>query len=68
MPVDNWNRTEYAYEKQDFGKWTLTLPPNADGTPKIKHLSEIKVKIVTISLVWFDYRQLFTKIWFCRLL
>lgn len=41
--VDNWNRTEFPYEKEDYGKWSLTLPPNADGSPRIQHLSEIKV-------------------------
>jgi len=40
---NSWNRTEIPYQKNDFGKWTLTLPPNPDGTPRISHLSEIKV-------------------------
>jgi len=42
---NNWNRTEIPFERQEFGKWVLTIPPNPDGTPKIGHLSEIKVVV-----------------------
>jgi 1,4-alpha-glucan branching enzyme len=41
--LDSWNRTELPFTKLDFGKWSLTLSPNPDGSPRIKHLSEIKV-------------------------
>jgi len=41
--IDNWNRENYPYKKLEYGKWELTIPPNSDGTPVIKHLSEIKV-------------------------
>ncbi|CAL8082225.1 unnamed protein product [Orchesella dallaii] len=42
---NNWNRTEFPYQKLDFGKWSLNLPPNTDGTPMIPHLTEVKVII-----------------------
>lgn len=41
--IDNWNRENYPYKKLEYSKWELTIPPNSDGTPAIKHLSEIKV-------------------------
>ncbi|XP_043282623.1 1,4-alpha-glucan-branching enzyme isoform X2 [Venturia canescens] len=40
---NNWDRTKNSYKKLEFGKWELKLPPNADGTCPIKHLSEVKV-------------------------
>lgn len=43
MLLDGWNRTTNSYKKLDYGKWELHLPPNADGSCPIKHLSEIKI-------------------------
>lgn len=43
VSLDKWNRTEFPYTKEEYGKWSLTIPPNSDGTPRIRHLSEIKV-------------------------
>lgn len=40
---NNWQWEATPYKKLPFGKWELTLPPNADGSCPIKHLSEIKV-------------------------
>ncbi|XP_063971944.1 1,4-alpha-glucan-branching enzyme [Diachasmimorpha longicaudata] len=40
---NNWDRKKNPYTKQEFGKWELKLPPNADGTCPIKHLSEVKI-------------------------
>ncbi|XP_061928017.1 1,4-alpha-glucan-branching enzyme isoform X2 [Apis cerana] len=40
---NSWNRTANSYKKLDYGKWELHLPPNADGSCPIKHLSEIKI-------------------------
>ncbi|XP_021962387.1 1,4-alpha-glucan-branching enzyme [Folsomia candida] len=42
---NKWNRTEFPYTKEEYGKWSLTIPPNSDGTPRIRHLSEIKVVV-----------------------
>lgn len=44
---NGWNRDSHPYNKLEFGKWELILPPNSDGTPVIKHLSEIKVVVQT---------------------
>lgn len=40
---DGWNKTANSYKKLDYGKWELHLPPNADGSCPIKHLSEVKI-------------------------
>ncbi|XP_055372487.1 1,4-alpha-glucan-branching enzyme [Condylostylus longicornis] len=42
---NNWQWESHPFKKLDFGKWELIIPPNSDGTPQIKHLSEIKVII-----------------------
>lgn len=42
---DNWQWEATPYRKLDFGKWELRIPALEDGTPPIKHLSEIKVII-----------------------
>ncbi|XP_023311807.1 1,4-alpha-glucan-branching enzyme [Anoplophora glabripennis] len=44
---NGWNRDSHPYNKLEFGKWELILPPNSDGTPAIKHLSEIKIVVQT---------------------
>ncbi|XP_001361183.3 1,4-alpha-glucan-branching enzyme [Drosophila persimilis] len=42
---NNWHWESHPFKKLEFGKWELHLPPNADGSPQIKHLSEIKIII-----------------------
>ncbi|XP_017040833.1 1,4-alpha-glucan-branching enzyme [Drosophila ficusphila] len=42
---NNWHWESHPFKKLDFGKWELHLPPNEDGSPAIKHMSEIKVII-----------------------
>lgn len=46
---NNWQWEQHPYKNLGYGKWELKLPPNSDGTPPIKHLSEIKVIIRTKS-------------------
>lgn len=43
--IDNWNRTATPYKRMEYGKWELHLPPNADGSCPLKHLSEVKIII-----------------------
>ncbi len=40
---NNWHTSSHPYEKLEFGKWQLKMPPNADGTPMLHHLSEVKL-------------------------
>nr|XP_023024879.1 1,4-alpha-glucan-branching enzyme [Leptinotarsa decemlineata] len=42
---NGWNRDSHPYKKLDYGKWELVLPPDQNGMPAIKHLSEIKVVV-----------------------
>lgn len=46
---NNWNSSSHPYTRLEFGKWQLTLPPNADGSAQLSHLSEIKIVVETHS-------------------
>lgn len=46
---NNWNRDAHPYQRLQYGKWELHLPPNQDGSCQIKHLSEVKVVVRTLS-------------------
>ena len=47
---NDWKRLEYNYEKLDFGKWRINIPPKEDGTCRIpfdskdSFVSSFKVK------------------------
>lgn len=43
--IDNWHWLDTPYKKLEYGKWELHLPPNADGSCPLKHLSEVKIII-----------------------
>ncbi|XP_071531401.1 1,4-alpha-glucan-branching enzyme isoform X3 [Panulirus ornatus] len=44
---NDWNKVSHPFKKQDFGKWEITLPANADGSCPIKHMARVKVGILT---------------------
>ncbi|XP_040194692.1 1,4-alpha-glucan-branching enzyme isoform X2 [Rana temporaria] len=46
---NGWNPFSHPYNKLDFGKWELHIPPNEDKSPQIHHGSKIKVVIKTKS-------------------
>ncbi|XP_071994638.1 1,4-alpha-glucan-branching enzyme isoform X1 [Engystomops pustulosus] len=46
---NNWNPFSHPYQKLDFGKWELHIPPKEDKSPVIQHGSKIKVVIKTKS-------------------
>lgn len=46
---NGWNRTSHPFTKHEFGKWRIDLPPSDDGSPLIKHLSEVKIVVRTHS-------------------
>ncbi|CDW53286.1 1,4 alpha glucan branching enzyme [Trichuris trichiura] len=43
---NNWDQYSHPYDRMDFGKWELYIPPNIDGTCPVKHGSTIKVVVV----------------------
>lgn len=47
IDIDNWQWEANPFEKLEFGKWELVIPPRQDGTPAIQHGSEVKVIIRT---------------------
>ncbi|KAI8521139.1 1,4-alpha-glucan branching enzyme [Branchiostoma belcheri] len=42
---NGWNKTSHAFKKLPFGKWELVLPPKADGSCPIDHLSKYKLVV-----------------------
>lgn len=40
---NGWQWEANEFKKLPFGKWELILPPNEDGSCRIRHLSEVKV-------------------------
>ncbi|KRX26342.1 1,4-alpha-glucan-branching enzyme [Trichinella nelsoni] len=42
---NNWDRTAHPYDRKDFGKWELYIPPNADGSCPIPHKSVLKIMV-----------------------
>ncbi|KAI0987799.1 hypothetical protein GJ496_009981 [Pomphorhynchus laevis] len=42
-----WDKYQYRFEKLDFGKWRLTIPPGRDGQPVIKHNEQFKLLVET---------------------
>ncbi|KAI1296716.1 putative 1,4-alpha-glucan-branching enzyme [Halotydeus destructor] len=46
---NNWDRVSHKFNSLPFGKWDLTIPPKADGSCAIDHLSKIKLVILTKS-------------------
>ncbi|CAE1332335.1 GBE1 [Acanthosepion pharaonis] len=46
---NNWEKQQYRFQKLDFGRWKLTLPPTNDGECPIRHNSLMKLVIETPS-------------------
>jgi hypothetical protein len=44
---NNWDALSHAYKSIGFGKWELTIPPRADGSCPIRHLSKLRLSILT---------------------
>lgn len=42
---NGWNRDSHPYNKLEYGKWELHIPPKEDGSCAIPHLSELKVVV-----------------------
>ncbi|CAF1023661.1 unnamed protein product [Rotaria sp. Silwood1] len=46
---NNWQEKQYPLQRDEWGKWTITIPPLADGSPAMKHGQAIKLLIETPS-------------------
>ncbi|KFD50902.1 hypothetical protein M513_08215 [Trichuris suis] len=42
---DGWSRTSHPYDRMEFGRWELYIPPNDDGSCPIPHGSVVKVLV-----------------------
>ena len=40
---NHWNRDEFYCQKNDFGCFSVKIPANQDGTPRIQHLHKYKI-------------------------
>lgn len=47
--IDGWQWEANPFTKLEYGKWEIIIPPRADGSCAINHLSEIKVIVRTQS-------------------
>mmetsp|Transcript_13633 Transcript_13633/g.30989 ORF Transcript_13633/g.30989 Transcript_13633/m.30989 type:complete len:1989 (-) Transcript_13633:86-6052(-) len=50
---NNWENS-MSLSSEGFGRWAVTLPDNADGTPKIPHRSQLKVRIECNDGQWIE--------------
>ena len=41
---DNWQERQYPLICDEWGVWTLTIPPSSDGSTAIQHGQAIKVR------------------------
>ncbi|KAK7085626.1 1,4-alpha-glucan branching enzyme, partial [Halocaridina rubra] len=51
---NNWNVTSHPFKKLEFGKWEITIPANPDGSCPVRHLSKIKIGVLTAGNVMID--------------
>ncbi|KAG9003353.1 alpha-1,4-glucan branching enzyme [Tulasnella sp. JGI-2019a] len=46
---NGWDRSSHPMERDQFGVWSITLPPKSTGEPAIPHDSKIKISMVIPS-------------------
>lgn len=46
---NGWNRESHPMERDDFGVWSLTIPPSHQGQCAIPHKSKVKLSMITPS-------------------
>lgn len=51
---NNWNRETHPMQKNEFGVFSITIPPNANGQAAIPHNSKIKVSLELPGGAWVD--------------
>uniref|UniRef100_T1JBA1 1,4-alpha-glucan branching enzyme n=1 Tax=Strigamia maritima TaxID=126957 RepID=T1JBA1_STRMM len=44
---NNWEKFTHPFTKLEFGKWQINLPPNHDGSCPIRHMSSVKIVMVS---------------------
>ncbi|XP_063060879.1 1,4-alpha-glucan-branching enzyme isoform X2 [Engraulis encrasicolus] len=44
---NGWDKFSHPYNKQDYGKWKLIMPPKEDGSPVVPHGTKLKVVVHT---------------------
>ncbi|THH30686.1 hypothetical protein EUX98_g3499 [Antrodiella citrinella] len=46
---NSWNRISHPMQKDDFGVWSITIPPTASGEVAIPHDSKVKISMILPS-------------------
>jgi 1,4-alpha-glucan branching enzyme len=44
---NGWNRRSHPLKREEFGRWSILLPNNEDGSPAIPHYTKLKVVVIT---------------------
>uniref|UniRef100_A0A7S0ZG90 1,4-alpha-glucan branching enzyme n=1 Tax=Timspurckia oligopyrenoides TaxID=708627 RepID=A0A7S0ZG90_9RHOD len=44
---NHWNRSSHKLSRDDFGRWSITIPNNPDGSSPIAHRTKVKVCVIT---------------------
>ncbi|XP_075252431.1 1,4-alpha-glucan-branching enzyme-like [Convolutriloba macropyga] len=44
---NDWNRVNTSFKQLEHGKWVLDLPPQNDGTPRLKHLDRVRLSVAS---------------------
>jgi len=42
---NNWNQYETGFQRMEFGRWEVRIPPDHEGKCRVKHLSKIKITV-----------------------
>jgi len=58
---NNWENS-WALSSEGFGRWAINLPDNADGSPKIPHRSQLKVRVECNDGQWIERVPAWTKL------
>ncbi|RXN38767.1 1,4-alpha-glucan-branching enzyme [Labeo rohita] len=45
--ADSWEKLSHPFTQKEYGKWELYLSPKADKSPVIKHLTQLKLVVLT---------------------
>ncbi|KAG7166036.1 1-4-alpha-glucan-branching enzyme-like [Homarus americanus] len=51
---NDWNKLSHPFKKLEHGKWEITIPANPDGSCPIKHMSRVKIGLLTPKDVMED--------------
>ncbi|AOW02445.1 1,4-alpha-glucan-branching enzyme [Yarrowia lipolytica] len=51
---NGWDRQQYHMTRDEYGLWSVTVPPTSDGQVAIPHNSKVKLALKTSNGQWVD--------------